>query len=798
MSISRWLKMDLHIHSWKSNETKSNDYSGNRYDVDKLISKLKSENINLFSITDHNILNIELYENLLDNKSKLIEENINFIIGVELDIQDSSIYGDKTFHALLFFKSYNIEIINQIIRELTKEGFPNMSDIFNIMNKHDERDFILIPHFNNKTKGLVNSKMERGAVDCLNAMIFDAYEDTNNIEKIQESLMVYSNHGYEDLPMLIFSDCHNIEVYPMYKKEDDKRPNFLSVLGNVEFPFNSLKLAFQDSKLRIGLDKIDGNKNYRIATKKNQMPYGIESIKINSSVIDFSEYQNTIIGGFGSGKSFLMKLLISGPEKLRESHSSEYGQLLDEIKSFNIVMSDGSSRNSLKEIHQNFEMIIFEQNERLYYENVIQEDEKNNLEEKLKIKFPELEPIDDMNFDRLDSYIKKYTSLKNKQLTDSLEYDLLEKREFYRVNRDADINSLEIESENMESIIELLNAEKEKEVFEQAIYSKDEQVKIEDVMKMIMSKNKKWKENTQTYNDMLKQLDKNIEKFNKEESENNSNIVSNIEIYEDIKEHIIQIGKSLKDLSKESIKVENELIEIKYIENKNKESIFEYGDYELITRYQCNKDYRNYQDSILKSAYRQHSFFNGIINTIKNNDNFHNNLDFKTNISNYYERNFYNDFSKFSYDIKKDKKSIMERSAGERANMILELIFSIIEESKDNKERILLIDQPEDHLDNKNIDSNIVQKIIKMKENNTLPQLILVTHNANVSISADSENIIIANKENNICKYKNSGIENDSFVADVCKILEGGPDALKRRGMKFSVSYVKEYLKKEI
>lgn len=159
---------------------------------------------------------------------------------------------------------------------------------------------------------------------------------------------------------------------------------------------------------------------------------------------------------------------------------------------------------------------------------------------------------------------------------------------------------------------------------------------------------------------------------------------------------------------------------------------------------------------------------------------------------------FYKNFSEFTYDIKRKDESIMEKSAGEKANMILELIFNIIEENtRKNKKTILLIDQPEDHLDNKNIDSNIVKKIIKMKENNELPQFIFVTHNSNIAITADSENIIVAKKNNNKCTYKYSGIEDEDSIREVCKILEGGTNALKRRGMKFSVSYIKEYLPKE-
>lgn len=138
----------------------------------------------------------------------------------------------------------------------------------------------------------------------------------------------------------------------------------------------------------------------------------------------------------------------------------------------------------------------------------------------------------------------------------------------------------------------------------------------------------------------------------------------------------------------------------------------------------------------------------------------------------------------------------MKKSAGEKANMILDIIFEIIGNNiEKEKQTILLIDQPEDHLDNKNIDKNIVKKIREMKQKNKLPQFIFVSHNANISITADSENVIIANRNKKHCSYLNSGIEDPVFINKVCEILEGGHDALRTRGMKFSVSYLKDFEK---
>jgi predicted metal-dependent phosphoesterase TrpH len=58
---SDWLRIDLHIHTDKSKETKTNDYKGN-FDVPTLKAKLIENQVGIFSLTDHNIINVEAYE----------------------------------------------------------------------------------------------------------------------------------------------------------------------------------------------------------------------------------------------------------------------------------------------------------------------------------------------------------------------------------------------------------------------------------------------------------------------------------------------------------------------------------------------------------------------------------------------------------------------------------------------------------------------------------------------------------------------------------------------------------------
>ena len=72
-------------------------------------------------------------------------------------------------------------------------------------------------------------------------------------------------------------------------------------------------------------------------------------------------------------------------------------------------------------------------------------------------------------------------------------------------------------------------------------------------------------------------------------------------------------------------------------------------------------------------------------------------------------------------------------------------------------------------------------------------QVFVVTHNANILVASDSENVIVANEHDednpnpNAIKYyyKNGSLENDEIRAAVCEILEGGPIAFEQRSNRY-------------
>ena len=95
----------------------------------------------------------------------------------------------------------------------------------------------------------------------------------------------------------------------------------------------------------------------------------------------------------------------------------------------------------------------------------------------------------------------------------------------------------------------------------------------------------------------------------------------------------------------------------------------------------------------------------------------------------------------------------------------------------------LLIDQPEDNVDNQTIYSDIKRWFMKMKH---MRQVIVVTHDANIVINADADNVIIASQDKNgSFTYKYGALEYDDTLEDASLILDGGKEAVKRRLLKY-------------
>jgi len=120
-------------------------------------------------------------------------------------------------------------------------------------------------------------------------------------------------------------------------------------------------------------------------------------------------------------------------------------------------------------------------------------------------------------------------------------------------------------------------------------------------------------------------------------------------------------------------------------------------------------------------------------------------------------------------------------SMGQKSVAMLLMIVTAAHDLGDN--RPLIIDQPEDDLDNIYIYSSLVKEFRKIKNNR---QLIFATHNPNIPISGDAENIIILEStgENGYVSCLGS-IDKVGISEKVLNLLEGGRQALDVRNMKY-------------
>ncbi|ETI86570.1 MAG: hypothetical protein Q613_PSC00274G0001 [Propionibacterium sp. DORA_15] len=125
-------------------------------------------------------------------------------------------------------------------------------------------------------------------------------------------------------------------------------------------------------------------------------------------------------------------------------------------------------------------------------------------------------------------------------------------------------------------------------------------------------------------------------------------------------------------------------------------------------------------------------------------------------------------------------RSLNKLSKGQQCTAILNLLTL----SNDDP---LLVDQPEDNLDNSFITNNLVENIRKLKINR---QFIFATHNANIPVFGDAELIVIMENENGqgIINNESLGsIDNNLVRNSVIQILEGGDVAFKMRKNKYGL-----------
>jgi len=117
-------------------------------------------------------------------------------------------------------------------------------------------------------------------------------------------------------------------------------------------------------------------------------------------------------------------------------------------------------------------------------------------------------------------------------------------------------------------------------------------------------------------------------------------------------------------------------------------------------------------------------------------------------------------------------KSLDQHSLGQRASA---LILFLLTQKGNN---ILIIDQPEDDLDNQTIYNEIIKKLVSLKGE---MQFIFATHNANIPVLGDSERVFDCSFESSKITVNTGTIDTPESQKAIVDIMEGGREAFKLR-----------------
>ena len=293
---SDWFKVDLHIHTDYSKQTKQGDYEG-EFSIEVLKDKLIENEVKLFSLTDHNIINVEAYESYYNSYN---EGDPNLLLGCEFDIAVEQENGeDKTYHSLLIFNYNKIDDVRRI-SELLEEYYNRVDKLERKITFEDihrlfgNDEFFFIPHAGNSNSII---SPYRGNIPLAQRMILLM---PCALEKVKEKSIAHYNKEFdrlkfdeftekEDVPYINFSDNHNCNKYPCGHK-DGEGHKFYCIKGKPTY--ESIRFAFIDPQSRIRkLEDVELLKN----VKKHISHLDIKDVgDVEDTIINFSPNLNRL------------------------------------------------------------------------------------------------------------------------------------------------------------------------------------------------------------------------------------------------------------------------------------------------------------------------------------------------------------------------------------------------------------------------------------------------------------------------------------------------------------------------
>ena len=783
-NFSDWFKVDLHIHTDLSNKTKSNDYDGN-FDLDTLKAKLIEHDVKLFSLTDHNIINTEAYQEYYNNCTAGDPE---LLAGCEFDIDVEQDDGSfLTYHTLLIFNENTTEKVHElanIIEEHFRSEETDPKDrsltedqIFELFHKYH---FFYIPHaggHKNIIKAYEGTDIKKAQemvllMESAHEKVKEKHRQTHRegFDKLKKT--DFRNRG--DEAFINFSDNHNCEIYPTPKS--GATHEFYCLKG--EPTFETLRFAFIDPESRI---KKQQEVDQLINVKKHISCIDIKGIdNVEDCKISFSPNLNVIIGGASSGKSLLFNLV--GKKIESKKHVFDIYEKTDNDVSIKASNSETFQTNLP---FDSDEIIYINQGDVVkYFEKGAlkdltsdsgKEDEylqaKQRLLDQKSILIDELENFKN-RFDSFNTAYHKDFTIREGDFTNMLN----EQFHFNEIESSHYSKDFEEKENFIEGLTENIDELKSDEVYELGDDEIDTIEQFERLLgdKLQLIQRKKFIQSSinrflENVGEIIEDKNNNLETSSRAKSEAFRRKKSLIRTCSTLFDHAIKFNKScmcLKNYScekKEKINVDESVALILEIDNDteirdgvincindgNLNNSIYYNYLSLLIDNTKLKDYGEYADERLIRKLKKE--IEEVLNKFEAPNTF---LDYGEN------------------------GNSKNKSPGFNAEMYLKTVL------QQEKCKLVMIDQPEDNLGNTFKNEDLINLLREFKFNK---QIILVTHNPSIVVYGDAENIILAENDKGQISYKQLVLENKEYQKLIIDNLDGGKAIFDMRSRKYNI-----------
>jgi ABC-type lipoprotein export system ATPase subunit len=119
-----------------------------------------------------------------------------------------------------------------------------------------------------------------------------------------------------------------------------------------------------------------------------------------------------------------------------------------------------------------------------------------------------------------------------------------------------------------------------------------------------------------------------------------------------------------------------------------------------------------------------------------------------------------------------DYKDIADLSTGQRCTVILPLVLR-------HTDRLLIVDQPEDHIDNAFIVDTLIRSVLARRADG---QILFSTHNANIPVLGNAEFVVqLGSDGKRGFPIAAASLDTEAIIDAISMVMEGGADAFRRR-----------------